>query len=109
MRASLRIFALSFSSEYTRPSFTNGGQEDFDVGEMNDFRRDHHCFEDNESNLSLLASESVIAFFESLIKDVVSFRRCLKRTQSIGKFVLLLFCMLFYVFGCVYEYLNSSM
>ena len=102
----MRIFAISFSSEYTRPSFTNGGQEDFDVGKMNDLRRDHYCSEDNESDLSLLASESVNAFFESLIKDVVSFRRCLKRTQSIGKFVLFAFLYALLRFRMC---LNSSM
>ena len=40
------------------------------------------------SDLSLFASESFIAFLESLIKVVVTFRSRLKRIQSFGRFVL---------------------
>ena len=55
---------------------------------MNDLRRDHHCFEDNVSDLKFIGKRSIHCFFEFLIKDVVSLRSCLKILQSFSKFVL---------------------
>ena len=57
-------------------------------GEMNDFKIDHHCFEDRSFDFSFSARLSLSAFLDSRMAAVILFRICLNLFQSNKSFVL---------------------
>lgn len=80
-KKSFRILALSASSSYTIPSFSRGGIEALEAGEINVLSIDHHALDEVDSDLNFVARFSFSFRFESRIISVTVFLSFLNFSQ----------------------------
>lgn len=90
-KKSFKTLAFSVSLSVTIPSFSNGGIEFLEFGAITFFSVCHQSLEESVSVLSLSAILSLSACFDSLIKFITLFLRCLNLTQLSCKLVCLAF------------------
>ena len=84
LKKSFNTFALSVSSEYSRPSFPKVGTEDFVEGDIKASRVDHQSLDDKGFVFSLFDSSSIKCCLDKRIDSVTLILSFLNLFHNLG-------------------------